>query len=31
MGVSGELAVMIEFDFQSETIERLGMPDSHRH
>jgi len=29
--VGGEPAVMIEFDFQSETIERLGMPDSHRH
>jgi len=29
--VGGEPAVMIEFDFQSETIERLGMPNSHRH
>jgi len=29
--VGGEPAVMIEFDFESETIERLGMPDSHRH
>lgn len=24
-------AVMIEFDFEGETVSKLGMPDSHRH
>jgi len=23
--------VVIEFDFESDTIRRLGMPDAHRH
>ncbi|MGH9160152.1 MAG: hypothetical protein ACRD2X_09225 [Vicinamibacteraceae bacterium] len=26
-----EPAVLIEFDFESETVQRLGMPESHRH
>ena len=29
--VGTEPAVLIEIDFESETIERLGMPDAHRH
>ena len=29
--LGGEPAVLIEFDFESETVQRLGMPDSHRH
>ena len=29
--IGDEPAVMIEFDFESETIQRLGMPDAHRH
>jgi hypothetical protein len=29
--VGKEPVVMIEFDFEGETIERLGMPDAHRH
>ena len=29
--VGNEPAVIIEFDFESETIQRLGMPDAHRH
>ncbi len=29
--VGGEPAVVIEFDFERETVERLGMPDAHRH
>lgn len=29
--VGKEPVVMIEFDFESETIGRLGMPDGHRH
>src|SRR5436190_9020837 len=29
--VGKEPAVMIEFDFESDTVRRLGMPDSHRH
>ena len=29
--VGQEPAVVIEFDFESETVERLGMPDAHRH
>lgn len=24
-------AVMIEFDFEGDTVRRLGMPDAHRH
>jgi len=26
-----EPAVLIEFDFERDTINRLGMPDAHRH
>jgi hypothetical protein len=29
--VGNEPVVMIEFDFESDTIARLGMPDAHRH
>jgi hypothetical protein len=29
--VGSEAAVLIEFDFEQETIARLGMPDAHRH
>ena len=29
--VGKEPAVMIEFDFGSDTVNRLGMPDAHRH
>ncbi|MPZ20389.1 MAG: hypothetical protein GEV06_21105 [Luteitalea sp.] len=29
--VGAEPAVLIEFDFERETVQRLGMPDSHRH
>jgi hypothetical protein len=29
--VGREPVVMIEFDFEGQTIERLGMPASHRH
>jgi hypothetical protein len=29
--VGDEPAVLIEFDFERETVSRLGMPDSHRH
>jgi len=29
--VGNEPAVMIEFDFESETARRFGMPDAHRH
>ena len=29
--VGSEPVVLIEFDFESDTIRRLGMPDSHRH
>jgi hypothetical protein len=29
--VGDEPAVVIEFDFESDTIERLGMPAIHRH
>jgi hypothetical protein len=29
--VGQEPAVLIEFDFERDTIDRLGMPDSHRH
>jgi hypothetical protein len=29
--VGTEPAVLIEFDFEGETVRRLGMPESHRH
>lgn len=29
--VGSEPVVLIEFDFEGETIRRLGMPDVHRH
>ena len=29
--VGNEPAVMIEFDFAGDTVNRLGMPDAHRH
>jgi hypothetical protein len=29
--VGGEPVVLIEFDFESDTVRRLGMPDAHRH
>ncbi len=29
--VGDEAAVLIEFDFEGETTERLGMPSMHRH
>lgn len=29
--VGDEPAVLIEFDFEGDTVERLGMPDGHRH
>ena len=29
--VGSEPVVMIEFDFESDTVRRLGMPESHRH
>lgn len=29
--VGREPVVLIEFDFEGETIRRLGMPDAHRH
>jgi len=29
--VGKEPAVMIEFDFEGDTVSKLGMPDSHRH
>jgi hypothetical protein len=29
--VGDEPAVVIEFDFESDTVERLGMPASHSH
>jgi hypothetical protein len=29
--VGNEPAVLIEFDFEGETIQRLGMPETHRH
>ena len=29
--VGNEPAVFIEFDFERETVQRLGMPDAHRH
>jgi hypothetical protein len=29
--VGREPAIMIEFDFEKDTIQRTGMPESHRH
>ena len=29
--VGKEPVVLIEFDFEGETVDRLGMPDEHRH
>ena len=29
--IGREPAVLIEFDFEKDTIARLGMPDAHRH
>jgi hypothetical protein len=29
--MGSEPAVLIEFDFEGETVSRLGMPTSHRH
>jgi hypothetical protein len=29
--VGREPVVLIEFDFEKETVRRLGMPDTHRH
>jgi hypothetical protein len=29
--VGKEPVVLIEFDFESDTVNRLGMPDAHRH
>ena len=29
--VGKEPVVLIEFDFEGDTIRRLGMPDAHRH
>jgi len=29
--VGEEPAVVIEFDFERDTVQRLGMPDAHRH
>jgi hypothetical protein len=29
--VGSEPAVVIEFDFERDTVRRLGMPESHRH
>ena len=29
--VGSKPVVLIEFDFESDTIRRLGMPDAHRH
>ena len=29
--VGSEPAVLIEIDFERETVQRLGMPDRHRH
>src|SRR5258708_2549471 len=29
--VGKEPVVMIEFDFEGDTVQRLGMPDAHRH
>jgi hypothetical protein len=29
--VGDQPAVLIEFDFEGQTVQRLGMPDAHRH
>jgi hypothetical protein len=29
--VGNQPVVLIEFDFESDTVRRLGMPDAHRH
>src|SRR5256886_9286088 len=29
--VGNEPVVLIEFDFEGDTVRRLGMPDAHRH
>jgi hypothetical protein len=29
--VGNEPVVLIEFDFEQDTIRRLGMPDAHSH
>jgi len=29
--VGTEPAVLIEFDFEGDTVNRLGMPSAHRH
>ena len=29
--VGDEPAVLIEFDFEAETVRRFGLPDTHRH
>ena len=29
--VGNDTAVLIEFDFEGETVRRLGMPETHRH
>ena len=29
--VGNEPVVLIEFDFEGKTVDRLGMPDAHRH
>ena len=29
--VGKEAVVLIEFDFEGDTVQRLGMPDGHRH
>lgn len=29
--VGDQPAVVIEFDFERDTVQRLGMPDAHRH
>jgi hypothetical protein len=29
--VGNQPVVMIEFDFEGDTVDRLGMPESHRH
>jgi hypothetical protein len=29
--VGKEPVVLIEFDFEGETVNRLGMPEAHRH
>ena len=30
-GFGNEPVVLIEFDFESDTIRRLGMPEAHSH